>query len=283
MEELATVHWEKNNGVNSELSRIYWVMEQIEWYYHKEGWIDFLVKEKRMAEKFNVIYETKDMPPTCKTVSLLDVGSCYNPFAKFSNIHVTAIDLVPANGAVLKCDFLKVSVGDCLVVDPSNCCKQLPKEGYDIVLFSLLLEYMPSPKQRFECCQKACLLLKGGGILLILTPDSKHASANSKLVKNWRLALASLGFLLLKTEKLKHLRCLTFAKSNTPEIAHKWLLIQKNPIVAEEAIAIPQDKNPYDNLSKTVENIECKEFSEGSELENIFAENFSHIVIDDEL
>jgi 25S rRNA (adenine2142-N1)-methyltransferase len=50
----------------------------------------------------------------------------------------------------------------------------LPAQAFDVVIFSLLLSYMPSPRQRFACCAKARQVLKTNGLLLIITPDSNH-------------------------------------------------------------------------------------------------------------
>lgn len=278
MKELASIHWEKNNGETSQLSRIFWVMKQIEWYFNGDGKRCFLEKEKKLVQKFSLTYDTEMSTASEEPLCLLDVGSCYNPFSKFSNLKVTAVDLAPANEQVLKCDFLSVPVGDRIILE-EMLCKQLPKEYFDVVVFSLLLEYLPSPEQRFVCCSKASSLLKKGGILLILTPDSKHASANSKLLKQWRFALATVGFLLLQTEKLKHLRCLLFAKTSDLTITMKWLSVQKITLPPEEAIAIPQDKNQYDNIGNNKKGEQMRD-----EIDNKFvADSFSCLIAEDDI
>ncbi|CAH1396492.1 unnamed protein product [Nezara viridula] len=272
MKELATVHWEKNIKIHSDQSGILWVVDKCNWYFFGEGKGLFISKELKMASRYSMTCDFNNVV-FGKRISLLDVGSCYNPLSHFPNIVTTAIDLEPADKNVLRCDFLLVEIGDQLVVEDNSFCKQLPKEGYDAILFSLLLEYLPSPRQRFSACKKAMKLLKKGGLLLILTPDSKHETANSRLARQWRLALASLGMWMLTTEKLKHLRCFTFVKAHDKQIIENWLMFQKVDISFDEAIAIPQDKNPYDDFN-------CRETElSTSHVDNNFMPNtFSQII-----
>lgn len=89
----------------------------------------------------------------------------------------------------------------------------LPGSFYDVVIFSLFLEYLPSPSQRLACCHKAYRLLKPGGILVLITPDSKHQNANAHLYKLWRLSLGFLGFSRVKYEKCKHFHGLLVRKA----------------------------------------------------------------------
>lgn len=277
MKELATVHWENNSRIHSEQSGILWVIDKCNWYFFGEGKGLFISKEMKMASRFQVTCDFCD-GFVGKKISLLDVGSCYNPLSDFPNFVTTAIDLEPADKSVLKCDFLLVDVGDQMLVEDNSVCKQLPKVGYEAVLFSLLLEYMPSPRQRLAACEKAVRLLKKGGLLLILTPDSKHATANSRLARQWRLALASLGMWMLTTEKLKHLRCFTFVKAHDKQIMDDWLTLQKVDVPLEEAIAIPQDKNPYDDF-----NSKEKELSTSDIDNNCMIKAFSQIICDEDM
>ncbi|KAF2366752.1 Methyltransferase type 11 [Trinorchestia longiramus] len=115
-------------------------------------------------------------------VRVLDVGSCYNPLGRYPHLLVTPIDLMPATQDVYKCDFLDVKV-----VNASEGCDLPPVEGqdagvdrkierlpsnyYDVVVFSLVLDYIPCPEARLRCCRKAHQLLRPGGLLLIVTPS----------------------------------------------------------------------------------------------------------------
>ncbi|XP_037788454.1 S-adenosylmethionine sensor upstream of mTORC1-like isoform X1 [Penaeus monodon] len=96
--------------------------------------------------------------------------------------------------------------------DKSNTIRFLRKGFFDVVVFCLLLEYLPSPKQRFRCCEKAYNLLKPNGLLCIITPDSKHQNANVHLYKLWKITLGFLGFSRIKYEKQTHFHGMVFRK-----------------------------------------------------------------------
>ena len=69
--------------------------------------------------------------------------------------------------------FVAVSTGLTLL---NGAVTVLPGASFDACIFSLLLCYMPTPAQRYRCCQKARQLLRPGGLLLVITPDSNHAA-----------------------------------------------------------------------------------------------------------
>ena len=97
---------------------------------------------------------------------------------------------------VYQCDFLKLELTPCvqqadlslndldpaplastLGLDPdpgSSTVTQLPRASFEVVVFSLLLEYLPAAVQRWACCVKAHSLLVQHGLLLIVTPDSNR-------------------------------------------------------------------------------------------------------------
>lgn len=90
-------------------------------------------------------------------ILLLDVGSCYNPFKLFDKFHVTAIDIAPATDEVYECDFLNVTIGESTEISQlhdvqSQSVQQLGKNSYHVIVFSLLLEYLPTSDQRLKCC-----------------------------------------------------------------------------------------------------------------------------------
>ncbi|XP_046750572.1 S-adenosylmethionine sensor upstream of mTORC1 [Diprion similis] len=180
-------------------------------------------------------------------VKLLDVGSCYNPFADVNFFDVTAIDLAPSCEGVLQCDFLRMQIGqENIYSADKQRVEQLTVESFDTIVFCLLLEYLPSPEQRYACCQKAYNLLKSGGLLLIITPDSKHVGANARFMKSWRYVLSSLGFMRTKYEKLPHAHCLAFRKCFYKRVATRWASLQKfsqddELFHSDTKIFIPQD------------------------------------------
>ncbi|KAF2366749.1 Methyltransferase type 11 [Trinorchestia longiramus] len=165
---------------------------------------------------------------TTSRVRVLDVGSCYNPLGRYPHLLVTPIDLMPATQDVYKCDFLDVKV-----VDASEGCdlppvegqdagvdrqiERLPRNYYDVVVFSLVLDYIPCPEARLRCCRKAHQLLRPGGLLLMITPMGVGA-LNGWLFKWIQLHLTRLGFHRLKKNQNKDgkYRAFTFRKGFFP-------------------------------------------------------------------
>jgi len=204
MHKLATGVWDgRNNAPSCAGNKI---RCRLDWVHQKN--LDYFRNSKVQNDK----------------LKLLDVGSCYNPFRKFGDCYdITAIDLCPARGCedVLKCDFLQLKVGDRRVEnEESNSLIELKESSFDIVVFSFFLEYLPDRKQRIESCRKARDLLKTGGILYILRPDSNHdgpGSINTKLVKALKVGNAVLGLKRIFLEKLEHLWCMGFVKISPDE------------------------------------------------------------------
>ncbi|KAG0410262.1 hypothetical protein HPB47_012623, partial [Ixodes persulcatus] len=184
------------------------------------------------------------LPPGGK-VRLLDVGSCYDPFRCYEDIEAVAVDLTPASEGVLECDFLKLRV-----TDPSggrwspyvltNPLVELPAASFQVVVLCMVLEYLPSCLQRWTFCRKAAALLRPYGLLLVVTPDSKHQQRNAAMVASWREALGNLGLPKLRYEKRQHLHCMAFYRCGpTRELS-------ENEEAAEaRKMYIPQDSRDY--------------------------------------
>ena len=190
MRQLATEYWDKNADDDQNkraVSRVGWVVKQCEDYYFSGGILDALDREISLCFKFNIATDNTDqvrsnVANVPEILRVLDVGSCYNPFQKFPRFDVTAVDIAPASNGVKQCDFLNVKILDKSMSLTNSCGKicELTAASFHVVIFSLLLEYLPSSKQRYLCCSKASQLLAPGGILCIITPDSKHATANAQ-------------------------------------------------------------------------------------------------------
>uniref|UniRef100_A0A8D8PVU1 S-adenosylmethionine sensor upstream of mTORC1 n=1 Tax=Cacopsylla melanoneura TaxID=428564 RepID=A0A8D8PVU1_9HEMI len=284
MKLLATQHWDKKHKEDAKNSRNAWIVHQINDYFLNKI---YLARRKKEAteKEMNCLtcpVKTSDFQ---EPYSLLDVGSCYNPFKDVVNFVTTAIDICPATDDVFKCDFLNLSTLDPIKddvqprepkscrdniqmenldlpseTDPENllgelgepkrkhvpCIKSIHCESFDVVVFSLLLEYIPCSKLRFQCCVKAYHILKHEGILIIITPDSKHqTSPNVQIMKKWKLTLQEIGFKRIKYEKLTHIHCMIFRKSSlVPEI--------NDVLLSQGELAIPQDFNK--NSSENNEN-----------------------------
>ena len=139
------------------------------------------------------------------------------------------------------CDFISVPIGKDERVEDGKII-QLKQSSFHVVLFSLLLEYMPSSEQRIKCCQQAYDCLLPEGILIIITPDSSNQHKNMKLLKNWRWLLAQMGFKRIKIEKLTNLSCLAFRKGIIKEISSMWANAHFDESYMEFKFEIPQDR-----------------------------------------
>lgn len=269
MHKLASQFWDTNNKSNPSSCRISWVASNVLKYF-QENYLYEFNREKLLAQRFNVNWNIENIiHKPDSPFYLLDVGSCYNPFQKYELFKVLPIDLAPAIENVVKCDFLLVPYSTKLNIS-KNICQALPLSSFDIVVFSLFLEYFPLPQQRYKCCKKAYNVLKSGGLLVIVTPDSSHASYNSILMKNWKISLASLGFWRIKYEKLTHLHCMVFRKCFLKEISKNWLDSLNITNSFEELITIPQDSRNYDKIYETSKIIE--ERDDNCTVANLFSE-----------
>ncbi|XP_055839485.1 S-adenosylmethionine sensor upstream of mTORC1 [Episyrphus balteatus] len=244
MRKLASI-WEENS-TNVDLlarSRIKWTIDYCMTYFLADG----ILFEKRAREQRQLEFLEYDMSQ-CKyhqettNLRVLDVGSCFNPFKNMEYFDVTAIDLCPATDTVFQGDFLKINIlsEDTTVSPIEGKIENLPANYFHCVVFSLLLEYIPSSEQRLLCCSNAYKLLKFEGILIIITPDSQHVGKNATIMKNWRYTLATLGFSRIKFEKLPHIACMVFRKSIDIRLPQMWAEQHKEAYMTM-SIDIPQD------------------------------------------
>ncbi|XP_073845743.1 S-adenosylmethionine sensor upstream of TORC1 [Musca autumnalis] len=253
MHKLANI-WE-NNTTNQDLmarSRVKWTIEYCMAYFFSERiYLEKRLREQRLLESWEGFDcgQCKYLETLPEKIHVLDVGSCFNPFGKSQQFDVTAIDLCPATDDVLKGDFLKIQIQDMLnpqiVLEDKEVCT-LPAAYYECVVFSLLLEYIPSSELRLQCCRKAYELLKYEGILIIITPDSQHVGKNAAIMKNWRYTMGVLGFSRIRFEKLPHITCMVFRKASDPRVAQRWSELHREPYM-ELTIDIPQDNKTFDD------------------------------------
>ena len=104
MHSLATGPWAKHGG-----SRIRWCVDCCTEYFTDGHLKKLLLKDlRRVQHNMPTIVEGELLPPLPEGVEvlvggwrgrkwrLLDVGSCYNPFAQWAEFEVTAVDIAPA-------------------------------------------------------------------------------------------------------------------------------------------------------------------------------------------
>lgn len=186
-------------------------------------------------------------------IRILDVGSCFNPFGDYKDFLAVGIDISPANPSVQFCDFLHVETTRPLQVacdtletylkNLKSPVDKLPKCSFHVVVFSLLLEYFPSPYQRWICCQKAYELLMVNGLLLIVTPDSHKQHRNAPMIKSWKKAIEEIGFIRWRYIKLEHLHCMAFRKIQKEE--ETSLFVSE---ITPDMLYIPQDFHDVDEM-----------------------------------
>ena len=159
--------------------------------------------------------------------------------------------------SVYRCDFLQLDVVEPLQLAPDTIdtylqtmlrspIERLPRDCFHVIVFSLLLEYLPAPHQRWQCCQKAQRLLMVDGLLLIVTPDSHSQHRNAPMMRSWKGAIESLGFRRCRYIKQEHLHCLAFRKIESDDNVVGG---SSDP----DMLYIPQDTNNADgDQSKAV-------------------------------
>lgn len=149
-----------------------------------------------------------------------------------------------------KCDFLNLQLQQPLQLASDAVeaflhqlqgpIEALPAQLFQVVVFSLLLSYFPSPYQRWICCKKAHELLSLNGLLLIITPDSSHQNRHASMMRSWRIAVESLGFRRYKYAKSSHMHLLAFRKVSLTTTSD---LVSCN---YPEMLYIPQDFHTQD-------------------------------------
>ncbi|ACO67134.1 predicted protein [Micromonas commoda] len=159
--------------------------------------------------------------------TLIDVGSCWDYFRRHEDVFdVLALDLEPRRPTVLRCDFLNVRIGDPgledadvdagVDADVDGALRFLPRNAAGAVVMSLVLSYVPTPRQRGEMVRRAreVLMDDGRGVLLIVTPhstDKGHCAHKAlPVLKEWRASIESMGFERVKYERARSVHCLAF-------------------------------------------------------------------------
>ncbi|CAF2716973.1 unnamed protein product [Rotaria sp. Silwood2] len=235
MRQLAEHHWaEKAHGQ----TRLTWCYETIKDYFHGNE-ISGL-ERKRARDKRKQI--DTDICESCQTriqqeitrPRVLDVGSCYNAFSCFNDLETIAIDIAPADESVYRIDFLR------LPQPPLICI-----HSFDVIIFSLVLDYLPTCRQRLSACLIAHQLLTCLGLLLIVEPDS---TLRENRQKSWRQALNSIGYSLVSYVKVTNLYCMAFRK-----LIEQITINEDEYEKISQLFNIPQDNIRIDDESQKIE------------------------------
>lgn len=255
MQILANEYWDvEGTGID----RTKWCIETARQYFHSNGLAQCILKDQRRQqfykenksqfhcgpsprkENTNVNFEHMPEELGMELLSLLDVGSCFNPFSAFEDFTTVAIDLCPSNSDVFKGDFLTINVvndkqsrdnflqliesqktesGPCVKkrrtmtsLQENPDLKTIPSNYFHVVVFSLLLTYIPCANARWKLCKKSHQVLKTNGLLLIVTPDSCHQNKHAARMKQWKMSIESIGFQRVAYKKSLHLHHMAFRK-----------------------------------------------------------------------
>lgn len=174
---------------------------------------------------------TPDRSARGKAIKVFDVGSCWDYYGSHFKrawpgglrVETVACDLRPSVPSVLECDWLRVRVSELhrQIAEPAEGSSfrrllAVESHGVDAVVFSLVLSYVPTPKQRGDMVRRARMVLKnrGQGLLFIMTPhstDKGHSPHNAlPILKEWRNAIEAIGFERVLYDRHKSLHCLCF-------------------------------------------------------------------------
>lgn len=173
-------------------------------------------------------------PPREPPVSLLDVGSCTNPFLRFPYlVEPVALDLRPSDGAegVIQADFFEVPI-----LEPEEGERPRGKEGvimskdgriegivagsFDVVVLSLVLSYVPDARKRAEMVARARRCLRDDrGLLIVVEVGSVLASSSwyqGDAASDWSHAIETAGFYTKRFEE-------DVKESGRKHIALQWV------------------------------------------------------------
>lgn len=130
-------------------------------------------------------------------------------------LDVVSLDLAPYEGSsVLQCDWLSVPILECddehpeMIVTSSSSVSpdcdglsslpppavtRIAASSFDVIIFSLVLSYLPSTEMRFEAIAQAHKALREYGLLIVISTRTQ-GPRSAKWIDDWIGAIESIGF-----------------------------------------------------------------------------------------
>ena len=182
----------------------------------------------------------ESFPDETTKQSIYPLDRSRNTMRTSGNIHFNS------NDSVTKSDSNQQFIPNMHKLYLTNPLKRLPPEAFDVIVFSLVLSYLPTQRQRWDCCIKSNKLLRDNGLLILIESDSAHQHRNAHQIRAWKHALTGIGFVRYRYEKLMHLHCMAFRKKTNVD-----LLIKEGRFVDNSSMMfIPQDFHDEDEEVK---------------------------------
>ena len=152
---------------------------------------------------------------------LLDVGSITDPFKQYSEILLPdAIDLNPCKSTIIKSDFFSFPK-DCLNALPPNDSASHDKSSfYDVVVLSLVLNFVGDPRKRGEMLRKAAKLLKNDGLLFLILPLACVKNSRYFNVDDLTSILEFCGLLYIELRESEKLFGITCVKKHAGSVSN---------------------------------------------------------------
>ena len=218
--EIGTREWAK--------AGIAWCAEQAAHFYRGGGARKLALREGGTPDD---VAAAAAVEPSGESgaIRLLDVGACGSLFASYEGIEATALDLCPQADETLQCDFLQLEVdpdpaSERIVVPHADVragsLVRMPAGAADVVVMSLVLSYLPQPRQRAAMVAQARRVLQSAsptrrGLLLLVDTmaidrKARRWSEQTNL-HQWVEAIEGLGFVFVRHQTLCRTHALAFA------------------------------------------------------------------------
>jgi hypothetical protein len=139
-----------------------------------------------------------------------------------SGCFITSVDGAGGVAAAEGCGGVTSTDTDTVNLAVGQSLSELSADSQHVVIFCLLLSFMPSAQHRWRCCLNAWLLLKDDGLLLIISPMSIQwkPHRDSTALKQWKESIEAIGFVRWQQTRVERNHCMAFRKVDAAEGAH---------------------------------------------------------------